>query len=387
MLVFVGAALAASTRPCEEPVYRYALRYWEVSPYEAVVVHRGPLSPDEWAHVEALDHVNLVVRQVDLEYAADESMVQLYVEAERPATPCVVLRFPRAHAYRGPLVALPLDGNVARALCDSTKRREVVGRLLDGNAVVWIFLATGQATRDVPARQRLEEHLKRLEKAGAYPGLLGDLYPDATPAEARTIPSPRFAVVTVLRRDPAERVFTEILLHIEPDLVALAEHPMVFPVFGRGRALYALVGAGITEANITEAASHLLGRCSCEIKDLNPGCDLLLGQDWNRVLDEVLREDPWSRETLVSIAALAEAQVQETAAGLGSTDASSRGAKNFPMPFAALQENKNHEHPEANGSTRDGSPNHYIISALVIALFIMAMLAVRVLKKMGGGSP
>jgi hypothetical protein len=59
---------------------------------------------------------------------------------------------------------------------------------------------------------------------------------------------------------------------------------MVFPVFGRGRALLPLVGAGITEANITAAAGFLTGACSCEVKALNPGFDLLLPADWDNLL-------------------------------------------------------------------------------------------------------
>jgi hypothetical protein len=57
---------------------------------------------------------------------------------------------------------------------------------------------------------------------------------------------------------------------------------MVFPLFGRGRAMPALVGAGITPENIKDAAAFLAGPCSCEVKRDNPGVDLLLTADWER---------------------------------------------------------------------------------------------------------
>src|SRR5205807_1381286 len=49
---------------------------------------------------------------------------------------------------------------------------------------------------------------------------------------------------------------------------------------GRGIALYALVGKGITAENIAKAAGFLVGECSCEVRRQNPGVDLLMAADW-----------------------------------------------------------------------------------------------------------
>src|SRR5262245_15707935 len=68
-------------------------------------------------------------------------------------------------------------------------------------------------------------------------------------------------------------------LGMEDDLHKRQE-PIVFPVFGRGIALHALVGKGITEENIATAAGFLVGECSCEVRRLNPGVDLLMTADW-----------------------------------------------------------------------------------------------------------
>jgi hypothetical protein len=56
---------------------------------------------------------------------------------------------------------------------------------------------------------------------------------------------------------------------------------MLFPVFGRGRVLYALVGGGIEPANIEKAARFLIEGCSCIVKRDNPGTGLLLDTDWS----------------------------------------------------------------------------------------------------------
>ena len=72
----------------------------------------------------------------------------------------------------------------------------------------------------------------------------------------------------------------ETLLSSEPDLHGRDE-PMAFPVFGRGRVLYALVGAGVNADNVRHALDFLVGGCSCTIKRENPGVDLLLTADWS----------------------------------------------------------------------------------------------------------
>ncbi len=71
-----------------------------------------------------------------------------------------------------------------------------------------------------------------------------------------------------------------MLLGSEPDLNELSQ-PMAFPVLGRGRVLYALVGRGISREMIGVASTFMVGPCSCQVKDQNPGFDLLLQFDWN----------------------------------------------------------------------------------------------------------
>ena len=83
------------------------------------------------------------------------------------------------------------------------------------------------------------------------------------------------------RTDPAEKLLVETLLSTEPDLRGRDE-PMAFPVFGRGRVLYALVGAGVNAENVRHTLDFLVGGCSCTIKRENPGVDLLLTADWGR---------------------------------------------------------------------------------------------------------
>jgi hypothetical protein len=80
--------------------------------------------------------------------------------------------------------------------------------------------------------------------------------------------------------DKTEKVLLSTLMNSEKDLHDYAGQPMAFPVFGRGRALYALVGKGIERRNLEDAALFLAGPCACEIKRQNPGVDLLIAARW-----------------------------------------------------------------------------------------------------------
>jgi hypothetical protein len=59
---------------------------------------------------------------------------------------------------------------------------------------------------------------------------------------------------------------------------------MAIPVFGRGRALYALVGKGIAADVIEEACVFLTGGCQCTVKAQNPGVDLIMNVDWDKMV-------------------------------------------------------------------------------------------------------
>jgi hypothetical protein len=74
------------------------------------------------------------------------------------------------------------------------------------------------------------------------------------------------------------------LLGLDPDLFNMKEEVMVFSVYGRRRALPPLIGKGINSRMIDQIAHFATGACSCQIKNQNPGTDLLIGQDWDKAV-------------------------------------------------------------------------------------------------------
>jgi hypothetical protein len=285
LLAAPAAALAApaAARACNVPVFRYALDHWPSDPYRLTVFHRGPLAPEDRDALAALDryaggaHPAVVLELVNLDDAPDgaKGVPAPPVGAELPH---LVVRYPAATRINAPVWAGRLRAGIPAALLDSPARREIARRVKGGDSAVWLLLACGDAAKDAAAETRLRAELQRLEKELKLPPRT-PAPEDQVVGEVERPLRLAFSVIRVERSDPAEEVLVRMLLNTEEDLPGRAD-PMVFPAFGRGRVLPALVGAGITPANIEDAAAFLVGPCSCQVKRDNPGVDLLLTADW-----------------------------------------------------------------------------------------------------------
>jgi hypothetical protein len=294
-LLLVLALAASAVFACSVPVFRYALEHWASDPFQVTVFHRGPLTDAQQALVRELRpeglagrlHANLSVRTVDLtNQASDHPLPWLTV-----ATPSI----PN-------LWSAPLTDASIRQLLDSPARREITQRLTDGESAVWLLLDSSDREKDTAAAEVLTTRLEYLMGTLELPKLDAQDITNGLVSVGQDGLKLQFSVLRLSRDDPQEAAFTQMLLASEPDLKD-AHVPIVFPVFGRGRALYALVGAGIKRETIDEAATFLIGKCSCQIKEQNPGLDLLLSADW----DALVKVPATSLPDLPTLAALAKA--------------------------------------------------------------------------------
>jgi hypothetical protein len=168
----------------------------------------------------------------------------------------------------------PLTDPAVSTLLDSPIRKEIAKRILAGESAVWILLESGIKQQDEEAAHLLDSQLRRMTEKLEV----------SMPGTELDGSNSRFSTVRVSRDDPLEATFVEMLLRSEPELATLSE-PMAIPVFGRGRALFALVGEGIHEDNIEHVCRFLTAWCSCQVKELNPGVDLLMSVDWSRLVE------------------------------------------------------------------------------------------------------
>ena len=286
-LIVAGLAVLSSSpiRACSVPVFQYALAYWPVDLYEVMVFHRGPLSSEDQAALDKLKqasrkpefHANLTVRTVDLAESPGVWESQLDLQP-----PCVVLKYPRISQIPGTVWSAPLTAANVERLLDSPIRKEIAGRILKGETAVWVFLESGVQEQDEAAAALLESELEKISEQ------LRIIVPEETAAQLdETDLRVSFSMVRLSRDDPDEAALTQMLLNSEWDLKMLNK-PLAFPIFGRGRALYALAGDGIEKSNIAEACSFLAGWCSCEIKEQNPGVDILMSVNWDNLISQQL---------------------------------------------------------------------------------------------------
>lgn len=288
MLAFalVAGPVGSSAEACNVPVFRYALEHWRPDPYRGVLFHRGPLSASDQEQLEKLQagagdaKFNLTLRTVDLDGSPDTADRELLPAADDSPLPQLVIQYPAHLRVDKPVWIGPLGDSELAALLDSPLRREVLKRLTSGQTAVWLMVDSGDAGQDDAAAATLEQELKGLQTTLKLPELTDspeDAIQDGPPLRVE------FSLLRVRRDDPAERALVAMLTGCEEDLAGLDE-PLVFPLFGRSRAMLPLVGGGISADNIRGSAKFLAGACSCQVKELNPGFDLLITADWNGLL-------------------------------------------------------------------------------------------------------
>src|SRR5262249_23861383 len=138
---------------------------------------------------------------------------------------------------------------------------------------------SGDEKADDAAAKLLDRELARLQKEIELPEQPeeGSMLLTALPLKVS------FPVVRLDRTKPEEAAFVRMLLDSDEDLDK-AKGPIVLPIFGRGRTLVGLEGESLTARQIESSAKFLCGACSCRVKELNPGKDLLIATNWDELL-------------------------------------------------------------------------------------------------------
>jgi len=275
-----------STEACLIPVFRFGLECWPPGDYELIVFHKGAMSEEDASIVknlkkpsgEHLSHANFTVHTVDVSGKMPDWLQYLWKSLKSPKLPLLVVRHPQTiKSYRGSIWSGRLSEDAVRRVLNSPVRQEIVKRILGGDAAVWVLVESGNPTKDDAAAKIISEQLLIMENELTFSPELMDEIVDIVGDQEISI---KFSLIRVSRDDPAEEVFINMLMYAEPGLLDLQSSPMVFPVFVRGRALEALVGKGIKEKFIREDCEFVIDACGCEIKEDNPGVDLLIAADW-----------------------------------------------------------------------------------------------------------
>ncbi len=381
MVLAMGAAPDAVSA-CSVPVFRYAIEQWQPDSYLVTVYHRGPLSEAETELLQALQPIGAdgrVIANIDLlRFDLDDPQNADAADQlpEEAALPWMTVDLPpRPGVAPRRAVSCAFNGDNVEKLVDSPVRQAIAKQLLEGSSVVWVLLDGANAIENESAEQLLKTELARLE------GILE--LPPVDPADfAELSISPdalkvAFTHVRVSRDVPAEAQLVEQLLSVEHDLrdPEFVNRAMIFPVFGRGRALYALIGDGIQPGTIEDAGRFLVGACQCTVKAENPGVDLIFPVDWDQFIEPSLPIET----ALPPLAGLAGFSETETETETVLADASDAAAEPTAPPEPAAETAPPSPEPESESVSvpRTADPasapskNVLVLLGVIVAVVVL----------------
>ncbi len=282
-LLYIVSFLSLTTvaTACNVPVFRYALERWRPDTTDVVVFHSSPLSDAEQVAAQNLNspdaNVKLVLQATDA--VMDDSIVLLWEELGKQPDlqlPYVVVRSfvagTQVNGWRGSLAEAETT-----KLLTSPVRRELSQRLLSGHSAVWLVVKSNDEARNTAVVSLLQEELQRLSAEIPLPegiGLPGSELFSEIPLLMR------FSVLEIDPTDSDEQFLTSLLTGFEPNSIGNGQ-PLVVPVFGRGRALEVIPAGQVNAGLIEDLTLFLCGACSCQVKERNPGFDLLISAKWD----------------------------------------------------------------------------------------------------------
>jgi hypothetical protein len=293
-IVLFAAFFASSneSRACNVPVFRYALERWDSDFYTASIFYDSSIDSTVLAALtnsqSSNSQLNLISRTFDITQEPGKSLAKQY---QLITFPWIIIQYPPNVNVRGIVWEDEFSINAVEKIKSSPARTTIASHLLAGDAAVWVHLKSDNIQKNECASRTLQASLEKAALELSIPKSGTDIDGNAIEVDEFEDFELKFSFIEISRDDPAEQVLVQTLLGTEPDLFDSNE-PIAFPVFGRGRALYAILGNGIREQVIMDACSSIIAWCSCEIKDLNPGTDLLLKADWsNPVGGQLVKEE------------------------------------------------------------------------------------------------
>lgn len=291
LLALVIVAASSTLWACNVPVFRYALERWKPDRCEVIVFYDTDLSAQQREVLADLQGAarggqptaNVEVIRSQVGHDQNQPNAELWLTIKGLAgvsLPYVVVRTTvsdkqSVNGWHGPLAQFQ-----SAWLLDSPVRRELSRRLLAGDSVVWLLLKSPDAKRNSAVKELLSGELTRLSKTIEFPEGLG------LPGSELYAEIPLLMKFTILEIDPndqAEQFLVRLFKGFQRE-AAGAGQPLLVPVFGRGRALEVIPANRLDAALVGDLTRYLCGACSCQVKEQNPGFDLLLSTAWDREL-------------------------------------------------------------------------------------------------------
>ena len=300
-----GLLIIQQVWACQVPVFRYALERWQADDYHAVIINQGALDEEQKKALQIIDEAasplfdtgaNLSLHKIGLSSVSSvEPRWQSETSTFKPDDPPrIALYYPTSTGIQEPLWTGELTTANAKAIIDSPLRQKIKDQLLSGTSNVWLLIQSGNEALDQEAEQRLRKFLDQASKETKLPDGIIPLEkahqlrsgPDEGPIDMddvlrSSVPLKiHFSTIAVSRNDPAEEIFISMLLKHSSRMHSVTDQPIAIPIFGRGRVLEGMIGQDLTLEHTLGASSYLCSACSCQVKEENPGLDMLMAVKW-----------------------------------------------------------------------------------------------------------
>ena len=276
---------------CNIPVFRFALERWTPDSCEVIVFHKGVMSADDEKIVSDLERVslakdgdaNLNVIRCDLSNNADQELNDLWQSVKEKTNsqlPMLVARSLKGQGHTINHWHGSLQEAKTAGLIESPIRAELTKRLQSGDAIVWLVLKSTNNQKTAAVLELLAQQCKELPNKIELPegiGLPGSELYSEVPLLLQ------FSVLEIEADDPREQYLVRQFTGFQAETFAVGE-PLVIPVFGRGRALEVIPASQLNAELIDDLTQFFCGACSCQVKEQNPGFDLLLSTYWDAAL-------------------------------------------------------------------------------------------------------
>ncbi|MCB1099484.1 MAG: hypothetical protein KDN22_28190 [Verrucomicrobiae bacterium] len=307
--IAILCTLTLAAIACQVPVFRFALERWEADDYRIVIYEKGPRSEATASLIERLQqasrhstettagHANLAIELADIENLTDAQQWSLLDWDSIASFPAMQVYYPESTGIEAPLWQGDFSSEAVDQLLNSPARKEITERLTAGDSAVWLLLESGDITADALAEEKLKQALATAESTLEIPEgvirpeqLAGTINTRDTPVEMDDVLRSRiplkiaFSVMHIDPGDPAEAIFVRMLTQSDP----ANTQQRAIPVFGRGRMMPGIPVTQFTDSAIGTATGYLCGACSCQVKEQNPGLDLLIDTDWSKHLQDGL---------------------------------------------------------------------------------------------------
>lgn len=250
---------------CTIPVFRYALDRWESDKFHLVLPASMTQKPE--------------INRLLIPLSGNSASNVKVEESKDPAAAEAQLFLP--HRTEHPLWTGVFDEAALKVILDSPARQDLLKKLLAGDSVIWVIADNGQPEDDAEAA-RVEKRLRYLEQVVELPPQ------DPNDPDSQLGPGPplklHFSVQRVSMKDPAEKILCAMLAGTKAADALAAGKPFAAAVFGRGRVLGAWPLTDLDDTALEDISLFLTGRCSCRVKNDNPGWDILMTVDWEKAL-------------------------------------------------------------------------------------------------------